>query len=171
MSKPIEASDGLKAKAFLVTWLSPGGRYVVDIPNYNGGSVVRLSDAQAAVEAAYEQGKAELMEENAELNHLFDLQHKRMGEATKLWQQETGRDDTWPDLGDLLTWLMARGQQQLNAAQVDRDRTAQLEAALTPLPPTESDAGIRQRTRIAESGLAPSDLPPTQGETEKPKPK
>jgi hypothetical protein len=45
---------------------------------------------------------------NDDLEAIFQLQWTRMGEATKLWQEETGRDDTWPDLGDLLEWLMER---------------------------------------------------------------
>lgn len=42
-----------------------------------------------------------------EYKALFDLQHTRMGEATKVWQKETGKHDTFPDLGDLLDWLLA----------------------------------------------------------------
>ena len=41
-----------------------------------------------------------------EWEELFELQSKRVREATKLWQEATGRHDTFPDLGDLLTWLM-----------------------------------------------------------------
>ncbi len=44
--------------------------------------------------------------DNKELQALFDLQHTRMGKATKLWQQATGKHDTLPDLGVLLDWLM-----------------------------------------------------------------
>ena len=39
---------------------------------------------------------------------LFDLQHTRMIEATKLWQQETGNVSIYPDLGTLLKWLIDR---------------------------------------------------------------
>jgi hypothetical protein len=45
----------------------------------------------------------------SELQATFDLQWKRMGKATKLWQKETGKHDIWPDLGDLLDWLIERG--------------------------------------------------------------
>ena len=49
----------------------------------------------------------ELAKRTAELDALFDLQWKRMGEATKAWQEaHPGKDDVWPDLGDLLTWLL-----------------------------------------------------------------
>ena len=47
-----------------------------------------------------------LTEDNEELNQLFDLQRKRMQEADKRWQEATGKHDVWPDLGDLLDWLM-----------------------------------------------------------------
>lgn len=45
-----------------------------------------------------------------EYKHLFDLQQKRMTEATKLWQWATGKHDVLPDLGDLLNWLMIRAR-------------------------------------------------------------
>lgn len=43
--------------------------------------------------------------ELAEMNALFDLQWKRMGEAVKEWQRATGETYN-PDLGQLLTWLL-----------------------------------------------------------------
>lgn len=46
--------------------------------------------------------------DNKELQALFDLQHTRTGEATKLWQRTTGKTDVLPDLGALLSWLLAR---------------------------------------------------------------
>ena len=49
-----------------------------------------------------------LKEVNQEYETLFELQRRRMLEATKLWQNETGRHNTYPDLGDLLQWLSAR---------------------------------------------------------------
>ncbi len=49
--------------------------------------------------------KAELDEHRA----LFEVQHKRMGEATQRWQDESAeRAGVLPDLGELLTWLMAQ---------------------------------------------------------------
>ena len=46
-------------------------------------------------------------EEVAELRALFDLQWKRSRQADKLWQAaHPGMDLVWPDLGELLTWLM-----------------------------------------------------------------
>jgi len=44
----------------------------------------------------------------AELEALFALQQTRMAEATRMWQEATGKQDVLPDLGDLLAWLMAR---------------------------------------------------------------
>ena len=41
-----------------------------------------------------------------ELKQLFELEHKRMMEADKYWQEKTGRHDTFPDLGKLLKFLM-----------------------------------------------------------------
>lgn len=44
-----------------------------------------------------------------ELEVSRDLAWSRMHEATHLWQQaHPGNDLVWPDLGDLLTWLMAQ---------------------------------------------------------------
>lgn len=42
-----------------------------------------------------------------EYDQLFELQQKRIKQADKMWQRATGRD-VWPDLGELLTWLLAR---------------------------------------------------------------
>ena len=44
----------------------------------------------------------------AELEALFALQKTRMAEATRMWQEATGKQDVLPDLGDLLAWLMVR---------------------------------------------------------------
>jgi hypothetical protein len=47
-------------------------------------------------------------EENTELNALFDRQHERVMDATRLWREETGQHEVLPDLGDLVKWLMDR---------------------------------------------------------------
>lgn len=49
----------------------------------------------------------------AEMQALFDLQWKRMGEATDRWRAEDpeARALTSPDLGDLLKWLMDKADQ------------------------------------------------------------
>lgn len=54
----------------------------------------------------YYQKIVELQEKNLELEQLFELQHKQMQEATHIWQRATGRFDTLPDVGQLLTWLL-----------------------------------------------------------------
>ena len=48
-------------------------------------------------------------EELEGLRQLFALQRTRMDEATELWRKETGQYYTLPDLGDLLQWLIERG--------------------------------------------------------------
>ena len=55
----------------------------------------------------------ELRTEVAELRQLFQMQWTRMGEATARWRAEDpeGRELIQPDLGDLLTWLMAAADQ------------------------------------------------------------
>lgn len=51
---------------------------------------------------------ADLEQEVADLRALFDMQWKRMGEATARWRAEDpeARALIAPDLGDLLKWLM-----------------------------------------------------------------
>lgn len=49
-------------------------------------------------------------EELEELRALFNLQQKRMRKATELWQRETGQIHVFPDLGDLLEWLMLKAR-------------------------------------------------------------
>lgn len=53
---------------------------------------------------------AKLKQDNEEYERLFELQGKRLGEATKAWREETGEHLTSPDLGDLLGWLLRRRQ-------------------------------------------------------------
>lgn len=66
--------------------------------------------ALAAVLAIVERERAELLAEVAELRALFDLQWTRSRQADAMWQAEDPekRANVWPDLGALLTWLMAR---------------------------------------------------------------
>ena len=56
--------------------------------------------------------KKYLCERCKEYQMLFDLQHTMMIEATKLWQQETGNVNIYPDLGALLKWLIDRGNKK-----------------------------------------------------------
>jgi DNA repair exonuclease SbcCD ATPase subunit len=46
--------------------------------------------------------------ENQELNRLFDLQHTRTGFADKLWQRAHNKPGIWPDLGELIGWLLSQ---------------------------------------------------------------
>ena len=44
----------------------------------------------------------------AELNNdiaLRELEHSRYIRVNKIWQKETGRKNTWCDLGELIEWL------------------------------------------------------------------
>lgn len=62
--------------------------------------------------AACETRLAEAEAHNRELQALFDVQWLRAREATAAWQAEdpAARELTWPDLGDLLAWLMAKAR-------------------------------------------------------------
>lgn len=44
----------------------------------------------------------------AELNAIFDSQHKHMTDEIELWCKETGQENVSPDLGHPLQWLMER---------------------------------------------------------------
>jgi hypothetical protein len=50
-----------------------------------------------------------VQQDNDELNRLFRLQQTRMHEATAAWRKANpGNELVLPDLGDLLTWLLAQ---------------------------------------------------------------
>lgn len=85
--------------------------------------IVAMAELEAfAKESGWEwsrMGHAELIrkliEEVKETRSLFDLQWTRMREATKAWQAaHPGNDNVWPDLGDLLTWLLEQRQTKLS---------------------------------------------------------
>lgn len=69
---------------------------------------------------------ARQIEQMAERDQLAELQYRRMMQATARWRAEdpTNREGVLPDLGDLLSWLMA----EADAAAQERDRA---EAALS----------------------------------------
>jgi len=87
----------------------------------------RRAELQAEVEEARNaltQYNLDMMEmdsgleaENKELNALFNMQQRRMGEAVKLWQDATGKHDTLPDLGRLLDWLLTENAKLREALQ------------------------------------------------------
>jgi len=55
----------------------------------------------------------QLKEDIAELQSLFDLQHTRTLMAAAMWQAETGKD-CFPDLGELVRWLMEKAAGSLD---------------------------------------------------------
>ena len=45
--------------------------------------------------------------ENCEsINELFEMQHKQMLKADRYWQEQTGKSNMYPDLAQLLKFLM-----------------------------------------------------------------
>lgn len=46
--------------------------------------------------------------EAAELQQTFDLRWKADMRAIQMWQEETGKELTWPDHADLCVWLLER---------------------------------------------------------------
>ena len=61
-----------------------------------------------------------------ELQSVFDLGHTRTVEADKLWQEAHGKPEVWPDLGELVGWLMKR----YDDLQAELERMRALIAAL-----------------------------------------
>lgn len=55
-------------------------------------------DAHAELEA--------LKDEQALHNRLIELQHERVLKADKAWQKAHNKPHTFPDLGELIEWLM-----------------------------------------------------------------
>ena len=53
----------------------------------------------------------ECKEENAELNHVFELQHSASQKAESMWRKATYSPNTIPGLGVLLEWLMGEIKQ------------------------------------------------------------
>lgn len=51
-----------------------------------------------------------LHEEAERLRELFALQRTRMREATALWQAAMAKPDVFPDLGELIAWLIQRAE-------------------------------------------------------------
>lgn len=88
----------------------------------------------AAVLAIVERDQAG---ELAELRTLFELQWRRMTEATAMWRAEDpeNRANVLPDLGDLLTWLMGRVKElQLASAALDLPRCSGSVVTFAPAP-------------------------------------
>ncbi len=71
-----------------------------------------------------------LEERVLEYSTLFELQHKRILQATEHWQKHTGKKQTWPDLGDLLEFLCDRIDEQGEAILNANELVANLTMAL-----------------------------------------
>ena len=91
---------------------SLAGGYQIAVPvkrvrEYRSCEIAPTHTEAVAVEAYYVLAWAarKQKEELAEMNALFDLQRKRMTDAVKEWQGATGAT-YYPDLGQLLTWLL-----------------------------------------------------------------
>jgi hypothetical protein len=79
----------------------------------------------------------------AEYESLTALQHKHTIEADKLWRQAHNQPNVWPDLGELIGWLMSViTQTEQQVADLERD-VGILEADREPL--IKELAGARAR--------------------------
>ena len=83
------------------------GQYKIYNKDGTGGHWYISKASAEEVSSQIESGVETVACENCqELNQLFELEHKRITEAEKYWQEKTGRHDTFPDLGSLLKFLM-----------------------------------------------------------------
>lgn len=57
---------------------------------------------------------ARLLEENQAYEELFELHRQCLHRASVYWQQKTGRTDVWPDVTQLLIWLMDQVENKTN---------------------------------------------------------
>lgn len=74
-------------------------------------TVMKLSSIIESMQADLARVTAELeaaKRDRDELQSVFDLGHTRTVEADKLWQDAHGKPEVWPDLGDLVGWLIKR---------------------------------------------------------------
>ncbi len=90
-------------------------------------------------------------EELAELRALFELQHRRMAEATERWRAEDpdARALTLPDVGALLTWLMRDADRVRAGVYWDQNLTH----TVAGIPAADAVAQLL-RQRYIENGLA-----------------
>lgn len=81
-------------------------------------------------------------QELRELRALFDLQWRRMGEATQMWRAERPEERalTLPDLGDLLGWLMGEARAGYGWRERHAIDTSRYERELTALRGRLADA-------------------------------
>ncbi len=101
---------------------------------------------------ALEEATAEV--EAQELQAVFDLQQTRMGKATKLWQQATGKHDTLPDLGVLLDWLMG----EMKGAEVEVGRLQRAANIAEPQAVQSALDALNQQKRADKAEAANAKL-------------
>ena len=70
----------------------------------------KKTEWQKRAEAA-EAELAKALVEIEEHHELVRMCHKRTMEADKLWQKAHNKPDVWPDLGELIQWLMKKALQ------------------------------------------------------------
>ena len=89
----------------------------------------------------------DVLEEMKELNALFAAQWERMGDATKLWQEEHNQPDIQPDLGKLLTWLLFKINTQKDVisgqSQELGSKSIQIETLLNTLKDVKDSLNMR----------------------------
>lgn len=61
-------------------------------------------------------------EQLKEVLALLAMQEKRYGKARVVWQMATGRDNVWPDLGNLLDWLLEKTDRSSIAREIHKTR-------------------------------------------------
>lgn len=79
-----------------------GTGWVINLPEEQGLKVNLVSDAVLIQHAP------ELLTEYLENRQLFALQRTRTMEAYRLWQQAHNQPHVYPDLGELIGWLLER---------------------------------------------------------------
>lgn len=102
-----QQGDNLCHLSGVPTQIPPQGEFLESCRRYHAQMLAQNGELNAG-----QMTIAQLEAELAEYKSIFDLQQKRMGEATKRWQAATGRYDALPDLGDLLQWLMDQGDKR-----------------------------------------------------------
>ena len=90
----------------------------MNIEDRNGGYWITREDGtvffqrkypdSAAIDklCIYEEIIIEMCKGSMELIRLFELQHTRTVAADRAWQKAHNKPDVWPDLGELIQWLM-----------------------------------------------------------------
>lgn len=104
------------------------------------GAQFALGNAEAARDAARKE-RDEQRDRVAEYDHLIGLQRARSREADRLWQEAHGKLDVWPDLGEVLEWLMS------TRAKLEKERDDHREGADAWF--ARAKAALRERDALA----------------------